>query len=129
MSPRRQPASQDWGPADSSTSEEEKEEEEWDPEPPTTDYELERGEENEGGAKQMDQEEERKPNRWQHSWDWEAVMGKEERLAYDDPQSDSDATVMGVDGHSPRCLTLHVPGSPMEAAVEVHMRESELEDL
>ena len=71
----------------------------------------------------MDQEEERELNRWRHLQDWEAVMGEEERLAYDDPQSDSDATVMGVDGHSPRHLTPYVLGSPMEAAVEVHVRE------
>ena len=115
-------------PTDSPTSEEE-EEEEWDPELPTMDTELERGEESEDGARQMDLEEEWEPDRWQHSWDWEAVMGETERLAYDDPQSESDATVMGVDGHSPRCLTPHVPGSPMEAAVEVHVRESKLEDL
>ena len=56
-------------------------------------------------------------------------MGEEERLAYDDPWSDSDAMVMWADGHSPRCLTPCEPGSPMEVAVEVHMRESELEDL
>ena len=53
-------------------------------------------------------------------------MGEEERLAYDDPRSDSDTT---ADGHSPRHLTRHELGSPMEAAVEVHARESEVEDL
>ena len=74
-------------------------------------------------------EEEQEPNRQRHSWDWEAVMGEVERLAYDDPQSDSNATVMGADCHSLRRLTLCMLGSPMEAAVEVHMRESELEDL
>ena len=52
-----------------------------------------------------------------------------ERLAYDDPRSDSDATVMGADCHSLRHLTPHMLGSPMEVAVEVHVRESELEDL
>ena len=112
-------------PTNSSTSEEE----EWDPELPTTDTELEQGDESEDGARQMDQEEEWEPNRRQRSWDWEAVMGEEERLAYDDPWSNSDAMVMGVDGHSPRCLTPHMLGSPMEAAVEVHVRESKLEDL
>ena len=66
---------QDWGPADSSTSEEE-EEEEWDPELPTMNTELKRDEESEEGARQTDQEEEREPNRWQHLQDWEAVMGK-----------------------------------------------------
>ena len=98
--------------------------EEQDPESLTTDTELEWGEENEEGVRQMDKEEEWEPNRWWHSQDWEAVMG-EERLAYDDPQSDSDAMVMGADGHYPKHLTLHVPGSPMEVAVEVHVRESE----
>ena len=94
------------GPANSSTSEEE----EQDPEPLITDTELERGEESEDEARQMDQEEEWELNRQRHSRDWEAVIGEEERLAYDDPQSDSNAMVMGVDGHSLRCLTLHVPG-------------------
>ena len=41
-------------------------------------------------------------------------MGEVERLAYDDPQSDSNSTVMGADCHSLRHLTLHVLGSPME---------------
>ena len=56
-------------PTDSSTSEEEEEEEEWDPEPPTMDTKLQRGEENEDGARQTDLEEEQEPNRWWHSWD------------------------------------------------------------
>ena len=115
-------------PDDCSMSEEE-EEEEWDPELLTTDTELEWGEENEDGARQTDLEEEQEPNRWWHSWDWEAVMGEIERLAYDNLQSDSDATVMGVDCHSLRHLTPCVLGSPMEVVVEVHVRESELEDL
>ena len=115
--------------ANSSTSEEEEEEEERDQEPPTMDTELKWCEENEGETRQTDQEEELEPSRWHHLQDWEAVMGEEERLAYDDPWLDSDATVMGADGHPPRCLTPRAPGSPMEAAVEVHMRESKLEDL
>ena len=49
-------------PNDSSMSEEEKGEE-WDPKPLTTDTELERGEESEDGARQMDLEEEWEPNR------------------------------------------------------------------
>ena len=53
-------------------------------------------------------------------------MGEEERLTFDDPWSDSDAT---ADGRSPRCLTPHEPGSPMDVVVEVHMKESEVEDL
>ena len=58
-------------------------------------------------------------------------MEEAEGLAYDDPQSDSDATVMGVDGpqgpalslhdeaancppHTPRRVALHMLGSPMD---------------
>ena len=114
-------------PTNCSTSEEEEEEqEEVDPEPPIMDTELEWDEEDEEEIRQVDQEYEHEPNRWQHSQDWEAVMGEEERLAYDDPWSGSDAT---ADGRSPRHLTPHEPGSPMEVAVEVHMRESQVEDL
>ena len=110
-------------PADSSTSDEEEEEqEEVDPEPLITDVELEQGEEDEDEIRQVDQEDEQEPNRQWCLQDWEAVMGEEERLAYDDPWSDSDAM---ADGHSPRCPTPHEQGSPMEAAVEVHVRESE----
>ena len=120
---------------DDSTSEEE--EEEQDPKLLTTDTELEWGEESEDGARQTDLEEDGEPNRWRHSWDWEAVMEKMERLAYDDLRSDSDAMVMGVDclwgpvlsPHTPSCVTPHMPGLPMEAAVDVHVKESELEDL
>ena len=79
-------------------------------------------------------------------------------LAYDDPQSDSDATVMGVDGlqgpklslcdkptdslpNTLRSLASHSPGSPMEHmpplvptvtgvdSVKVHVTEEELADL
>ena len=62
-----------------------------------------------------------------------------------DPWSDDDATVMGADclqgpvllPHTPSHATPHMPGSPMDQlkpmevaiAVEVHMHESELEDL
>ena len=59
------------------------EEEEQDPEPPTMDTEPEQEEESEGETRQMDQEEE-ETNRQQHLWDWEAVMGQAERLAFDD---------------------------------------------
>ena len=79
---------------DSSTSEEEEEEEEEqerDPEPPVTDVELKRGEEDEG--------EEWEPNRRWHLRDWEAIMGDQERLAYNDLQSESKAT---ADSHSQR---------------------------
>ena len=114
-------------PADSSTSEEEEEEqEEADPEPLVMDVELKLGEEDEEEIRQVDQEDEQEPNRWWCSQDWEVVMGEEERLAYDDLQSDSNTT---ADGCSSRRLTLHELGSPMETAVEVHVRESEVEDL
>ena len=51
---------------------------------------------------------------------------EEEWLTFNNSQSDSDAT---ADGCSPRCPTPHEPGSPMEVAVKVHARESEVEDL
>ena len=129
-------------PDNSSTLEEEKVQH---PEPPTTDTEPEWGEESEDGARQTDQEEEVEPNRWQHSQDWEAVMEGSEGLAYDDPRSDSNAMVMGLDcpwgpalsPHTPSHVTPPMLGSPMdrfpplEAAItmEVHMNESELDDL
>ena len=63
-------------------------------------------------------------------------------LAYDDPQSDSDAMMMGVDcpqgtTSSPPTwgpVTLHMLGSPMDQllpmeAMEVHVNEVELEDI
>ena len=98
--------------------EQEEEQEEVGPKPLIMDMELEQGEE--------DQEGELEPSRQWCSRDWEVVMGEEERLAFDDPWSDSDAT---ADGCSLRCPTPHEPGSPMEVAVEVHARESEVEDL
>ena len=123
----------------------EEEEEAWDSEPPTMDTELKWGEESKDRARQTDLEEEGEPNRWQHSRDWEAVMEGSEGLAYDDPWSDSDATVMGVDclwrpassPHTWSHVTPHMPGSPMDQlppmetaiAVEVHVNELELEDL
>ena len=51
---------------------------------------------------------------------------EEECLAFDDLQSDSDAT---TGGHSPVHLTLQEPGSLRETAVEVHAWESEVEEL
>ena len=55
-------------------------------------------EEGKDRARQTDPEEEAEPNRWQCPRDWEAVMEGSKGLAYDDPQSDSDAMVTGVDG-------------------------------
>ena len=129
-------------PDDSSTSEEE--ENTWDSKPPTTDTE-EWGEESEDGARQTDLEEGVEPNRQQHLQDWEAVMEGSQGLACDDPQSDSDATVTGVNcprgpassPHTRSPATPRMPGSPMDQllpmevaiAVEVHVTESELDDL
>ena len=85
-------------------------------------------------------------------------MEEAEGLAYDDPQSDYDATVMGADSsqgpqlslhygptdslpNTPRSSAPHLPGSPMEHllllepavmdgdTVEVHVDEEELADL
>ena len=53
-------------------------------------------------------------------------MEEEECLTFDGPQSDSDTT---ADGRSSRHSTLHELGSPGETAVEVHTRESEVEEL
>ena len=121
------------------------EEEAQPPKPPTTDTEPERGEESEDGVRETDQEEEAEPNRRWRSQDWEAVMEGSEGLAYDDPRSDSDATVTGADcpwgpvllPHTPSHATQHTPGSPMDRmppmeaaiAMEVHVNESKLDDL
>ena len=91
---------------DNSTSEEEEEAQH--PKPPTTDTEPEWGEESEDGARQTDLEEEAEPNRQRCLWYWEAAMEGLERLAYDDPQSDSDATVMGADCPQGPALSPHM---------------------
>ena len=85
-------------------------------------------------------------------------MEEAEGLAYDDPWSDSDATVMGADGpqgpalslcdkatnplpHTPMCAAPCMPGSPMDHmllleatiagrdTIEVHVDEAELDNL
>ena len=76
-------------------------------------------------------------------------MEGSEGLAYDDPWSDSNTTVMGADcpwglalsPHTPMHVTLHMPRSPMDHlpplevavigidAMVVHMEESELDNL
>ena len=102
----------------------------------------EQEDESEDRARQTDHEEGVEPDRWQHSWDWEAVMEGSQGLAYDDLQSDSDATMTGVEclwgtASSPPTqgpVTLCMLGSPMDQlppmeAVEVHVNEAELEDL
>ena len=102
----------------------------------------EQGEESEDGARQTDLKEGVEPDRWRHSWDWEAVMEGSQGLAYDDLWSDSNATVKGADcpwgpvspPHTRSPVTLHMLGSPMDRlppmeAMEVYVNESELEDL
>ena len=94
----------------------------WDPEPLTMVTKLERREESEDGARQTDLEEEGEPSRQWCSWDWEAVIEGSEGLAYDDPWSDSDAMVTGMDcpqrpvssPHTQSHATPHMPGSPMD---------------
>ena len=71
-------------------------------------------------------EREVKPWGRRRSWEWGSIMDDEEPLTFDDPQSDSDAT---VGGHSPVHLTPQEPGSPQETAVEVHTWDSEVEAL
>ena len=53
-------------------------------------------------------------------------MEEEECLAFDDPRSDSNAT---ADGCSLGSSTPREPRSLREMAVEVHARESEVEEL
>ena len=90
-------------PDDSSMSEEEEAQH---PDPLTTDMDPEWEDESEAG--QTDAEEEVEPNRRWHPWDWEAIMEGSEGLADDDPQSDSNATVMGADGLQGPALSLLV---------------------
>ena len=82
----------------------------------------EREDESEDGARQTDLEEGVEPDRQWHSRDWESVMEGLQGLAYDDPQSDSNAMMMGVEcpqgtASSPPTqgpATLCMPGSPMD---------------
>ena len=62
---------------------------------PPTDTDPEAGDESEDGAG------------WQCPQIWEAIMEEAEGLAYDDLQSDSNATVMGVDSLQGPALSLH----------------------
>ena len=55
-----------------------------------------------------------------------SIMEEEEHLTFDDLQSDSDAT---AGGRSPGCSTPRELGSLRETAVEVHVQESEVEEL
>ena len=76
--------------------------------------------------KQGETEQEVEPWGQQRSWKWRSIMDEEEPLAFDDPWSDSDAT---VGGRSPVHSTLQELGSPQETAVEVHVQDSEVEAL
>ena len=76
---------------DSSLSEEDKA---WQPELQTTGTEP-KWEESEDGAGQTDPEEEVEPDRWQCLQDWKEVIEGSEGLVYNDPWSDSMATVRG----------------------------------
>ena len=142
---------------DSSTSVEEEEAQHSDAQitNPPTDTDPEAGDESEGRAGgQTDPEDAVERNQWWRPWNWEAIMEEAEGLAYDDLWSDSDATVMGVDGSQGPALSLHdeatdspphtprssapcMLGSPMDHmllleaavagrdAVEVHVNEEE----
>ena len=145
---------------DSSTSAEE--EEAWHSDTqstnPPTDTEPEVGDESEDGAGgKTNPGDAVERDQQQHPWNWEAIMEEAEGLAYDDPRSDSNATVMGADGSQGPGLSLHdvaansppntprrsaqcMQGSPMEHmppleatvasgdVVEVHINE-ELNNL
>ena len=146
---------------DSSTSAEEEEAQHSDAPStnPPTDTDPEVGDESEdgvGGKASPRHVVER--DQWWCPQNWEAAMEEAEGLAYDDPQSDSTVTIMGVDGSqgpelslcdepadSPpntlRSLAPHLPGSPMEHmlplepavtgvdVIKVHIDEEELNNL
>ena len=126
---------------------------------PPTDTDPEAGDESEDGVGgQTNPGDAAERDWWWHPQNWEAIMEEAEGLAYDDPRSDSDATVMGVDSLQGPGLSLHdevansppntlrslapcMPGFPMEHmppleatvaggnAVEVHVDEEELNNL
>ena len=125
---------------------------------PPTDTDPETGDESEdrAGGQTNPRDAAERDQQW-HPQNWEAIMEEAEGLAYDDPQSDSSATVMGADGlqgpglslcyeaadslpNTPRSLAPCMLGSPMEhmplleatvtdrCAVKVHVDE-ELNNL
>ena len=126
---------------------------------PPTDTDPKLGDESEDGAGgQTDLEDAAEGNRWWCPQNWEAIMEEAEGLAYDDPRSDSDTTVMGADGSQGPALSLHdeaanspphtlrhvAPcrlGSPMDHmlpvevavtggdAIKVHVNKAELDNL
>ena len=95
---------------DSSTSVEG--EESWHLDASSMDTDCEMGDESEGGADgQMRPGDEAETNtctnQCQHPQNWEAIMEESEGLAYDDPHSDSNATIMGVDSLQGPQLSSH----------------------
>ena len=126
---------------------------------PPTDTDWEMGDESEDGVGgQTSPGGEVETDQRQHPQDWEAMMEEAKGLAYDDPRSDSDATVMAADGsqgpelsscdepadsppNTPRILAPCSLGLPMEHIpllvptvtdvdmVEVHATEEEFDDL
>ena len=75
---------------------------------PPTDAEPEVGDESEDGAGgQTNPGDAAERDWWHHPQNWEAIMEEAKGLAYDDPRSDSDATVMGVDGLQRPGLSSH----------------------
>ena len=86
---------------DSSTSVEG--EKSWHSDAPSTDTDCEAGDEGEEGAAGQtspgdEAETNTCTNQCQHPGNWEAIMEELEGLAYDDPHSDSNATITGADG-------------------------------
>ena len=144
---------------DSSTSE--KGQESWHPDAPSTDEEEVGNEGKEGADGQMSPGDEAETDTCtDHCWcpqNWEVIMEESEGLAYNDPHSDYNTTVMGADGLEGPQLSCDEPtdsppntlrglascslGSPMEHMpllvptvtsvdmVEVHVTEVELDDL
>ena len=94
---------------DSSTSTEEEEVQHSDTQStnPPTDTDPEAGDESKDGAGgQINPGDAAEKDQWRHPQNWEAIMEKAKGLAYDDPQSDSDAMVMGADGSQGPGLSL-----------------------
>ena len=126
---------------------------------PPTDTDPEVGNESEDRAGgQTIPEDAAERDKWWCPQNWEAEVEKAKGLAYDDPRSDFDATIMGVDcsqgpelsscdkpagflSNTLRSSALCLPGSPMEHmpllepavtggdTVKVHIDEEELNDL
>ena len=126
---------------------------------PPTDTDPNVGDESEDGARgQTSPGDAVERDQRQCPWNWEAAMKEAKGLAYDDPWSDSNATIMGADGsqgpelpsrdepagfppNTPRSLTPPLLELPMEHmpplepavtgmdAVEVHIDKEEFNNL